>query len=156
MSTRPSIRGNRKGRAPRNPGSLAEIAELARLVEIGRLAESELRRLAEQAPQAAARLAEIGQPSPAAVRRADMLALMPAEWTLIRDARKLIEHMLSGSPNAREKQWQRIRDAWEAAGLIVQDHRRRTIRRLTAIDPSERERRFLDQEAARLGQKGAA
>jgi hypothetical protein len=50
----------------------------------------------------------------------DMLALIPAGKMLKRDARKIIERLLTGEPDAREKQWQRIRKEWEAAGLIVQ------------------------------------
>jgi RecA-family ATPase len=50
----------------------------------------------------------------------DMLALIPTTATLIRDARKLIEHLLSGSDDARRKQWERIRADWVAAGLVIQ------------------------------------
>jgi hypothetical protein len=62
------------------------------------------------------------------VPHADMLALIPTTATTIRGARKLIEHLLSGGPDARRKQWERVRADWAAAGLIVQ--RDGTIRRV--------------------------
>jgi hypothetical protein len=50
----------------------------------------------------------------------EMLALIPTGATPIRKARELIEHLLSGEPDARRKQWERVRAAWADAGLIVQ------------------------------------
>jgi hypothetical protein len=54
------------------------------------------------------------------VHRPDMLALIPTTPTPVREARRLIEHLLSGEPDAREKQWHRARATWADAGLIVQ------------------------------------
>jgi hypothetical protein len=67
-------------------------------------------------PQRGAPVARLAPPTD--VHRPDMLALMPAEWISIRDARKLIEHLLTGTAEAKETQWRRAREAWEAAGLI--------------------------------------
>lgn len=61
--------------------------------------------------------------SPAVVADAphrEMLALIPTVATPIRKARALIEHLLSGEPDARRKQWERDRAAWADVGLIVQ------------------------------------
>ena len=58
--------------------------------------------------------------APAEVPHREMLALIPDGKMQKRDARKLIEPLLSGTPEAREKQWARVRASWEAAGLIVQ------------------------------------
>jgi hypothetical protein len=65
--------------------------------------------------------------------RADMLALMPTTPTRIREARKLIEHMLTGKDDAKDKQWQRSRRAWEAAGAVVQDDDAGTIQRIVEV-----------------------
>ena len=54
------------------------------------------------------------------VHRPDMLALIPTTPTPIRDARKLIEHLLTGEADAKRKQWERDRAAWQDAGSIVQ------------------------------------
>jgi hypothetical protein len=62
------------------------------------------------------------------VPHADMLALIPTTPTPVREARRLIEHMLTGSPDAKRKQWERARADWAAAGWIVQ--RDGTIRRV--------------------------
>jgi hypothetical protein len=62
------------------------------------------------------------------MHRPDMLALIPTTPTPIREARRAIEHLLTGEPGAREKQWHRIRTTWQDAGLIVQ--RNGTIRRV--------------------------
>jgi hypothetical protein len=67
---------------------------------------------------------------PKSVTRADMLALMPLTPMLIREARKLIEHMLTGKPAAREQQWARARASWQKVGLVVQTEMPRTIRRV--------------------------
>lgn len=57
------------------------------------------------------------------VTRADMLALMPIEPGLpIRDARKLVEHLLrSKGADARRKEWERIRANWVDAGVVKQE-----------------------------------
>jgi hypothetical protein len=70
--------------------------------------------------------------------RADMLALMPTTPTPIREARKLIEHMLSGTDEAKGKQWYRARMAWVDAGAAVQDDDTGTIRRVVEV-PSEQD-----------------
>lgn len=58
----------------------------------------------------------------ASIRRPDILAALPTVATPIREARKLIEHMLSsGTPKARAEYSRRLRKDWEAAGLIVVD-----------------------------------
>jgi hypothetical protein len=62
------------------------------------------------------------------VPHADMLGPIPTTATAIREARRAIEHMLSGSADAKRKQWERVRADWAAAGLIVQ--RNGTIRRV--------------------------
>jgi hypothetical protein len=55
------------------------------------------------------------------VTRSDMLALVPTEPTPIRDALKLVEHLLRNPPGrAREQEWLRIRNAWEKAGVVKQ------------------------------------
>jgi hypothetical protein len=51
-------------------------------------------------------------------KRPDILALLPTVWTRVGAARKLIEHLLTGKPKAREVEWYRLRKEWEAAGLI--------------------------------------
>jgi hypothetical protein len=57
------------------------------------------------------------------VKRADMLALIPPKPGLpIRDARKKIEHLLrSKEADARRKEWERIREAWDDAGVAKQE-----------------------------------
>lgn len=52
----------------------------------------------------------------------EMLALIPTTAITTREARKLIEHLLSGEGRARDKQWERIRKAWLDAGVTAEDH----------------------------------
>ena len=67
----------------------------------------------------------------APVTHPDMLALIPLTLTPTHKARKLIEHMLTApSPDAREQEWYRIRADWERDGLVVQNKKTRTIRRV--------------------------
>jgi hypothetical protein len=68
-----------------------------------------------------------------ALHRTDMLALIPTTPTKFDDARKLIEHLLSGEPDTRKKQWQRARTAWEKAGAVV--IKKGTIRRVVEVAP---------------------
>jgi hypothetical protein len=71
--------------------------------------------------------------SPTKVPYPELLALVPGAPIPIRAARKLLEHLLTGEPDARRKQWQRIRHAWAEAGLIAQDTV--TIRRIVKVTP---------------------
>jgi hypothetical protein len=64
------------------------------------------------------------------VRRPDILKLLPTTATPLGKAFKLIEHLLTGTTRkSRSGQWKRLRDAWEAAGLVVVEDN--TIRRVT-------------------------
>jgi hypothetical protein len=64
------------------------------------------------------------------VRRPDILKLLPTTATPRGKARKLIEHKLTGTTvKSRSGEWKRLRDAWEAAGLVVVEDN--TIRRVT-------------------------
>lgn len=64
------------------------------------------------------------------VRRPDILKLLPITATPLGKARKLIEHKLTGTTvKSRSGEWKRLRDAWEAAGLVVVEDN--TIRRVT-------------------------
>lgn len=64
------------------------------------------------------------------VRRPDILKLLPTTATPLGKARKLIEHKLTGTTvKSRSGEWKRLRDAWEAAGLVVVEDN--TIRRVT-------------------------
>ena len=67
---------------------------------------------------------------PANVTRTDMLALIPFEWTATNKVRELIEHMLSGEPKAREKEWYRIRENWEAHKPPQIEQQTRKMRRI--------------------------
>jgi hypothetical protein len=78
------------------------------------------------APQSVAKV----EPS---ILRPDMLALVPvtAKPMAIAAVRKLIAHMLRGAtPSAREKEWERIRESWAKARLIVQNKKARAMRRV--------------------------
>jgi hypothetical protein len=63
-----------------------------------------------------------GRTSPTidAVHRADMLALIPTKNTPLRDARKLIDHLLIGESRTKDKQWERARSAWIKSGALQQ------------------------------------
>lgn len=51
-------------------------------------------------------------------RHQEMLALFPDGWFPRKEGRKLVEHLLTGSPEARRKQWQRAVAAMEDAGEV--------------------------------------
>jgi hypothetical protein len=68
---------------------------------------------------------------PAIVTRPDMLALMPSTWTPIKTARELIEHLLTApTDRGKDKEWERIRERWEAARLI--EKRMRKLRKVSS------------------------
>lgn len=67
---------------------------------------------------------------PAVIEHPDMLALLPTTARPVKGSRDLVEHLFAvdQSEEGRAKLWQRLRTAWEAAGLVVQE--RGTIRRI--------------------------
>ncbi len=52
-------------------------------------------------------------------RHQEMLALLPAGWFTRKEGRKLVEPLLTGSEEARRKQWERAIAKMEATGLIA-------------------------------------
>jgi hypothetical protein len=65
------------------------------------------------------------------LKHPDMLALMPTTATPRKEARKLIEAMLTApTPEAKRKQWNRICEAWRDAGAVILDADADTIRRV--------------------------
>jgi hypothetical protein len=63
------------------------------------------------------------------IKRPDILALLPDTPTAVSKARKLIEHMLTGTTRkSRDEEWRRLRLHWaERGAVIVKDG---TIRRV--------------------------
>lgn len=54
------------------------------------------------------------------VRRADILAKLPAEPVTIGAARKPIEHLLTGKTrNSRDEEWRRLRLHWAERGVVI-------------------------------------
>jgi hypothetical protein len=51
-------------------------------------------------------------------RHQEMLALLPDRWVTRKEGRTLVEHLLTGGPEARRKQWQRAVAAMKADGKI--------------------------------------
>ena len=70
------------------------------------------------APLAGASGAPTNTPKPAAPRHQDMLALLPNRWISRKEGRKLVEPLLTGTEEARRKQWQRAVAAMQAGGEI--------------------------------------
>ena len=57
-------------------------------------------------------------PKPPSSRHQEMLALLPAGWFTRKEGRKLVEPLLTGTEEARRKQWQRAVAAMQASGEI--------------------------------------
>lgn len=69
------------------------------------------------------------------VLRPDMLALVPTEWTTTAMVYKLVAHLLRGATaSAKKKEWERVRQSWEAAGLVAQNAKTRSMRRVAEDD----------------------
>jgi hypothetical protein len=58
-------------------------------------------------------------PKLASSRHQEMLALLPAGWFTRKEGRKLVEPLLTGSEDARRKQWERAVAEMKATGHIV-------------------------------------
>jgi hypothetical protein len=70
------------------------------------------------APVASAGAARTTTPEPASSRHQKMLALLPPGWVARKEARKLVEPLLTGSEVARRKQWTRAIAQLKATGQI--------------------------------------
>jgi hypothetical protein len=54
------------------------------------------------------------------IKRPDILALLPDTPTAVSKARKLIEHMLTGTtPKSRDEEWRRLRLHWAERGVVI-------------------------------------
>jgi hypothetical protein len=71
------------------------------------------------APVASASAAPATTPKLASSRHQEMLALLPAGWLTRKEGRKLVEPLLTGSEEARRKQWGRAIAEMKATRQIV-------------------------------------